>query len=85
VNSAGGGLAASAANVGGMAGASLVSSLQSNMGGVNTFVADVNHALSLITRDITVTVHTVYDGGSQGKGYGGGNPQTGWNESIGMP
>jgi hypothetical protein len=85
VNSAGGGLAASAANVGGMAGASLVSSLQSNMGGVNTFVADVNHALSLITRDITVTVHTVYDGGSQGKGYGGGNPQTGWNESIGIP
>lgn len=62
INSAGNGLATSAGNVGGAAGAALVSSMRGNLGGVSQFVSDVNTTLSHIEREITIHVKTVYDG-----------------------
>lgn len=62
INSAGNGLATSAGNVGGAAGASLVSGLRGNLPGVVSFVGEVNAALAKIERDITIHVHTSYDG-----------------------
>jgi hypothetical protein len=78
MNSAGGGLAASASNVGGMAGASLVSSLQSNVAGVSSVVNSINAELARIERDIHIKVSIDRGGGS------GGAAQTSWNESIGI-
>jgi hypothetical protein len=62
INSAGNGLATSAGNVGGAAGASLVSSMRGNLGGVDAFVSAVNASLGHIEREITIHVKTVYDG-----------------------
>jgi hypothetical protein len=75
MNSAGGGLAASASNVGAMAGSSLVSSLQSNVAGVSGVVDSINAQLARIERDIHIKVSI---------DRGGGTGQTSWNESIGI-
>jgi hypothetical protein len=66
MNSAGGGLAASASNVGGMAGASLVSSLQSNVAGVSGVVDSINAQLARIERDIHIKVSIDRGGGTGG-------------------